>query len=129
MKDQIRRPRADLAQRLQDAVRARWQPRIRAEARKRAATSTGLVVDTRARFGFTAAPGTTDEARIRHLTIALPPQYAARLFDAHEAGANEQQLQNIAAEGLGGMYFRDGGRRAQGLEVEFTDVEHVEIDL
>lgn len=67
------RPRTDLAQRLQYAVRARWQPRIRAQARKQAATSTGLVVDTRARLGFTAAPGTTDDARIRHLTLALPP--------------------------------------------------------
>nr|WP_234443324.1 XRE family transcriptional regulator [Streptomyces cellulosae] len=129
VKDQIRRPRADLAQRLQDAVRQRWQPRIRAQARKQAATSTGLVVDTRARFGFTAAPGTTDDARIRHLTIALPPQYAARLFDAQDAGASERQLRDIAAEGLGDMYFRDGGRRAHGLDVEFTDVEHVEFNL
>jgi transcriptional regulator with XRE-family HTH domain len=129
VKDQIRRPRADLAQRLEDAVRARWQPRIREQARRLAATSTGLVIDTRARFGFTAAPGTTDDARLRHLTIALPPQYAARLFDAQEAGASEQQLRDIAAEGLGEAYFRDGGRRAHGLEVEFTDVEHLEFDL
>jgi hypothetical protein len=42
-------------------------------ARRQAATSTGLVIDTRARFGFTAAPGATDDARIRHLTIVLPP--------------------------------------------------------
>ncbi|MFH9009038.1 telomere-protecting terminal protein Tpg [Streptomyces afghaniensis] len=129
VKDQIRRPRADLAQRLEAAVRARWQPRIRAQANQQAATSTGLVIDTRARFGFTAAPGTTDDARLRHLTVALPPQYAARLFDAQEAGASEQQLRDIAAEGLGEAYFRDGGRRAHGLEVEFTDVEHLEFDL
>ncbi|MFE9059517.1 telomere-protecting terminal protein Tpg [Streptomyces mutabilis] len=129
VKDQIRRPRADLAQRLHDAVRERWQPRIRAQAKKQAAVSTGLVVDTRARFGFTAAPGTTDDARIRHLTLALPPQYAARLFDAQNAGASEQQLRGIAAEGLSEVYFRDGGRRAHGLEVEFTDVEHLEFDL
>ncbi|CAM5618608.1 hypothetical protein SHIRM173S_09368 [Streptomyces hirsutus] len=84
-----------------------------------------------ARFGFTAAPGTTDDARIRHLTLALPPHHAARLFDAQDtgAGASEQQLRGIAAEGLGEVYFRDGGRRAHGLEVEFTDVEHLEFDL
>ncbi|MBL3671715.1 XRE family transcriptional regulator, partial [Streptomyces sp. M2CJ-2] len=128
VKDQIRRPRADLARRLQDAVRARRQPRIRAQARKQAATSTGLVVDTRARFGFTA-PGATDDARVRHLTLALPPQYAARLFDAQDTGAGAQQLRDIAAEGLGEVYFRDGGRRAHGLEVAFTDVEHLEFDL
>jgi hypothetical protein len=59
--------------------------------------------------------------RMRHLTLALPPQYAARLFDAQNIGAGEQQLRAGAAEGLGEMYFRDGGRRAHGLEVEFTD--------
>jgi transcriptional regulator with XRE-family HTH domain len=129
VKDQIRRPRPDLAQRLADAVRTRWQPRIRERARRQAATTTGLVIDTRARFGFTAAPGTTDDARIRHLSLALPPHHAARLFDAQDTGAGEQQLRALAAEALGEVYFRDGGRRAAGLEVEFTDVEHVEFDL
>jgi transcriptional regulator with XRE-family HTH domain len=129
VKDQIRRPRADLAQRLANAVRERWQPRVRERARRQAATITGLVIDTRARFGFTAAPGTTDDARIRHLTLALPPQHAARLFDAQDAGAGEQHLRTLAGEALGEVYFRDGGRRAHGLEVEFTDVEHLEFDL
>ncbi|MDQ0578467.1 hypothetical protein QF030_000645 [Streptomyces rishiriensis] len=44
IKDQIRRSRADLAQRLEDAVRARWQPRVRELARRQAATTTGLVI-------------------------------------------------------------------------------------
>jgi ADP-ribose pyrophosphatase YjhB (NUDIX family) len=110
-------------------VRERWQPRVRERARRQAATSTGLVVDVRAWFGFTAAPGTTDDAWMRHLTIALPPHYAARLFEAQAVGAGEQQLRAIAAEGLGEMYFRDGGRRAHGLEVEFTDVEQIQFHL
>lgn len=86
------------------------------------AASTDLVVDTRARFGFTVALGTNDDAHIRHLTLALPPQHAARLLAAQDAGATEQQLRDIAAEGLGEIYFRDGGRRAHGLEVEFTEL-------
>jgi hypothetical protein len=126
---QIRRPRADLVQRLEDAVRQRWQPRVRAQARKQADTSTGILIDTQARFGFTAAPGATDDARLRHLTLALPPHYAARLFDAQDAGAGEQQLRGIAAEALGEVYFRDGGRRAHGLDVELTDIEHLQFDL
>ncbi|MEV0694706.1 XRE family transcriptional regulator [Streptomyces sp. NPDC050388] len=130
VKDQIRRPRPDLARRLQDAVRARWQPRIRERARRQAATRTGLVADTRARFGFTAAPDTTDDARLRHLTLALPPQHAARLFDAQQAGASDARLQEIAAEALKEVYFQDGGRRAGSLvEVRFTDIEHLEFDL
>ncbi|GGY10158.1 hypothetical protein GCM10010358_73380 [Streptomyces minutiscleroticus] len=85
------------------------------------------MLHTRARFGFTAAPGSSDDARVRDPTVALPPDYAARLFGAQAAGS-EQQLREIAAEGLGEMYFRDYGRRAPGLEMRFTDVEHVEFN-
>ncbi|GGM22515.1 hypothetical protein GCM10010129_78530 [Streptomyces fumigatiscleroticus] len=130
VKGQIRTPRPDLAARLEAEVRKRWQPQVRARARRRAATTDGIVIDTRARIGYTAPIGTTDDARLRHLTVALPPQYAARLFDAQEQGATDRQLQQIAAEGLRDVYFQDGGRRAGSLEeIRFTDVEHVEFDL
>lgn len=79
-------------------------------------------------MGFTAAPGTTDDARIHDITQALPPVYADRLFTAREQGATEQQLQRIAAEGLAQMYFR-ANTRAYGLGVEFTDVEQIDISL
>ncbi|MFJ7969558.1 telomere-protecting terminal protein Tpg [Streptomyces sp. NPDC096324] len=130
VKDQIKRPRPDLAARLEREVKARWQPQIRAKVRKRAATTGGIVIDTRARLGYTAPIGSTDQDRIRHLTVALPPQYAARLFDAQQAGASERELQEIAAEALREVYFQDGGRRAGSLEeVRFTDVEHLEFEL
>ncbi|MDX2710119.1 XRE family transcriptional regulator, partial [Streptomyces sp. PA03-6a] len=80
VKDQIKRPRADLAARIEREVKQRWQPQVRARAKQAAATTGGIVIDTRARFGFTAAPGSTDDARQRLITQALPPQYAARLF-------------------------------------------------
>ncbi|TVL90319.1 telomere-protecting terminal protein Tpg [Streptomyces sp. SAJ15] len=129
VKDQIKKPRPHLAARMEREVRRRWQPQVRARAKQVAATTGGIMIDTRARFGFTAAPGSTDDARLRHLTLALPPRHAARLFDAQEAGATERHLQQIAAEALGEVYFRDNGRRAQGLEVELTDLEHIEFDL
>ncbi|MFD5429471.1 telomere-protecting terminal protein Tpg [Streptomyces sp. NPDC127084] len=129
VKDQIKRPRPDLAARMENEVAKRWQPQIRAKAKQTAATTTGIVIDARARLGYTAAPGTTDDARLRHLTVALPPEYAARLFATRDAGGSEQQLRDIAAEGLQEIYFKDRGRRAQGLLVEFTDVEQVEFDL
>ncbi|MFF8371704.1 telomere-protecting terminal protein Tpg [Streptomyces lydicus] len=128
VKAQIKRPRPELAARMEREVRRRWQPRVRERARKRAATTGGIVIETRARFGFTAAPGSTDDGRIRLITQALPPRYAARLFDAESAGATEQQLRDIAAEGLQEIYFKDRGRRADGLQVEFTDIEYVELD-
>ncbi|WP_130798099.1 telomere-protecting terminal protein Tpg [Streptomyces otsuchiensis] len=129
VRGQLHQPRSELADRLERAVRSRWQPRVRAAARRRAAQTGGIVIETRARFGFTAAPGSTDDARIRLITQHLPPEYAARLLDAHAAGAGEQQLRQIAADGLGEVYFRDRGRRADGLQVEFGDVDFVELEL
>lgn len=122
-------PAPALAAALQREVRKDWQPRVRARAAKRAATQTGITVETRARFGFTAAPGSTDDARMRRITQHLPPGYAGRLFNARRAGATEQQLQDIIAEGLQEQYFKDQGRRAHGLEVEFTDIDYVELDF
>ncbi|MFC3351241.1 telomere-protecting terminal protein Tpg [Streptomyces echinoruber] len=130
VKGQIKKPRPELAARMEREVRARWQPQVRARARQRAATTDGIVVDTRARIGYTAPVGTTDDARLRHLTVALPPRYAARLFAAQEAGAGDRQLQQITAEALKEVYFQDGGRRAGTLEeVRLTDVEHIDFDL
>ncbi|MEV7673098.1 XRE family transcriptional regulator [Streptomyces sp. NPDC088752] len=125
-----RKPRPVLAARLEREVKKRWQPQIRARARQRAASTDGIVIDTRARMGYTAPIGSTDQDRVRHLTIALPPVYAARLFDAQDGGAGDAQLQQITAEALREVYFQDGGRRAGSLEeVHFTDVEHLEFEL
>ncbi|MCX5151594.1 MULTISPECIES: telomere-protecting terminal protein Tpg [unclassified Streptomyces] len=127
VKDQIKQPKPALAGRLESEVRRRWQPLVRKRARDRAASTTGLVIETRARFGFTAAPGTTDDGRMRRITQHLPPEYAARLFSAQAAGAAESRLQQIAAEALQEMYFKDNGSRATGLLVEFTDIDYVDF--
>ncbi|WP_236242705.1 XRE family transcriptional regulator [Streptomyces sp. CC228A] len=130
VKDQIKKPRPDLAARLEHEVKKRWQPQVRARARRQAATTTGIVIDTRARIGYTAPIGSTDDSRIRHLTVALPPRHAARLFAAQEAGADDRELNEIAADALRQVYFQDDGRRAGQLEeVRFTDIEHLEFDL
>ena len=125
---QLKQPRRHLAERLAGEVRKRWQPRVRERAKKQAATTGGIVIDTRARFGFTSAPGTTDDPRLRPITQGLPPAFAARLFDAHAAGAAEQQLQDIVAEGLQEIYFKDRGRRAHDLLVDFTDIDYLDVD-
>jgi len=129
VKDQIKKPRPELAARMNREVQQRWQPRVKERAKKTAATTQGLVIDVRAQLGYDAPAGTTDEARLRHLTVALPPHYAARLFEAQERGAGEQELREITAEALGEVYFRDNGRRAHGLAVQYTDLEHIEFDL
>ncbi|MDK1475852.1 helix-turn-helix transcriptional regulator [Streptomyces sp. 549] len=128
LKGTFKRPRKDLAARLAAEVGKSWQPRVRERARRRAATTGGIVIETRARFGFTAAPGSTDDGRIRRITQHLSPAYAQRLFEARTSGAGEQRLREIAAEGLQEQYFKDNGRRARDLVVEFTDIDYVELD-
>jgi hypothetical protein len=90
---------------------------------------TGLTIATRARFGFRAGAGSSDDGRFRQITQHLPPTYAACLFTAQEQGATEQQLQNIAAEGLQEVYFKDRARRADGLLVELTDIDYIGLDF
>ncbi|MFF3357532.1 hypothetical protein ACFYWN_33960 [Streptomyces sp. NPDC002917] len=43
--------------------------------------------------------------------------------------APEQQLQAVLAEGLQQEYFKDRGRRADGVLVEFTDIDYVELSF
>ncbi|WP_225840535.1 XRE family transcriptional regulator [Streptomyces sp. NK08204] len=121
--------RADVTAKIDDAVRKRWQPLVRKRRQKQAAASTGITVETRARFGYTAPAGTTDDGRFRRLTVHIPPEYAQRLFDAREAGASDQQMRGIIAEGFKEVHFQDGGGRAMGLsDVEINDIEYLDLD-
>ncbi|MFD8255183.1 telomere-protecting terminal protein Tpg [Streptomyces werraensis] len=121
--------RADVAAKIDDAVRKRWQPLVRKRRHKQAATSTGITVETRARFGYTAPVGTTDDGRFRRLTVHLPPEYARRLFEARDAGASDQQMRGIIAEGFKDVYFQDGGGRAMGLsDVAINDIDYLDLD-
>lgn len=125
---QVKRPTPRLATALEQQLRRAWQPRLRARAIKKASAA-GIVVETRARFGYTAAGGSTDDPRMRRITEQLPPTTAAQLLAAHQQGADEQQLAQILAQGLGFAYFRDRGRRADGLDVELSDIDYCELSL
>ncbi|MFJ4633855.1 telomere-protecting terminal protein Tpg [Streptomyces sp. NPDC088847] len=121
--------RADVAAKINEAVRQRWQPQVRRRRQKQAAATGGITVETRARFGYTAPVGTTDDGRFRRLTVHLPPAYAQRLFDAREQGASDQQMRGIIAEGFKEVYFQDGGSRAAGLsDVEINDIDYLDLD-
>jgi hypothetical protein len=129
LKGQRKRPRKALTEALDREVKKVWQPRVRQRARKAAATRTGITIETRARFGYTAPIGTTDDGRQRRLTVHLPPVYADRLFTAQQQGASDQTLRAIVAEGLQEVYFKDGGTRADGLEVEFRDIDYFDVSF
>ncbi|MFJ4871378.1 telomere-protecting terminal protein Tpg [Streptomyces sp. NPDC088757] len=126
-KGERRYPPQAIAERIDAAVRARWQPQVRRRRRKQAATTRGITVETRARFGYTAPVGTTDDGRFRRLTVHLPPTYAQRLFNARDAGAGDQQMRQIIAEGFKEIYFQDGGARATGVsDVTLNDIDYLD---
>jgi hypothetical protein len=86
-------------------------------------------VETRARLGYTAPVGTTDDGRFRRLTVHLPPAYAQRLFDARDAVASDQRMRGIIAAGFKEIYFQDGGSRAAGLsDVKINDIDYLDLD-
>ncbi|MEV6537440.1 XRE family transcriptional regulator [Streptomyces sp. NPDC051639] len=121
--------RPDIAAKIDEVVKQRWQPLVRKRRHRQAATTGGITVETRARFGYTAAVGSTDDGRFRRLTVHLPPTYAQRLFDARETGASDQQMRGIIAEGFKEIYFQDGGGRALGLsDVEINDIDYLDLD-
>ncbi|GAA3372624.1 hypothetical protein GCM10017744_104890 [Streptomyces antimycoticus] len=123
-------PPKDIADKIDAAVRSRWQPQVRKRRRKQAAATTGITVETRARFGYTAPIGTTDDGRFRRLTVHLPPAYAQRLFDARDTGASDQEMRGIIAEGFKEVYFQDGGARAMGLsDVAINDIDYLDLDF
>ncbi|MEZ7005176.1 XRE family transcriptional regulator [Streptomyces sp. AD55] len=121
-----RHPPRDIADRIDAAVRAHWQPGVRARRRRQATTATGIVVAARARFGYTAPVGTTDHGRVRRITLHLPADYARRLFDAGR-GVGPLAPDEVVAEGIQELCFKDSGRRAGGLEVEFTDIDCIDF--
>lgn len=120
-------PPRRIADRIDAAVRARWQPLVRRRRERQAASTQGIRVVTRARFGYTAAPGSTDDGRFRLLTVHLPAPYAARLFQARDQGAGDRELRSIVAEGFQEVYFKDNGVRAHDLEVRLTDIEFIDV--
>ncbi|MFE5947590.1 telomere-protecting terminal protein Tpg [Streptomyces sp. NPDC056480] len=120
-------PPRHIQNRIDAAVRSRWQPLVLKRRRRKAASSGGITVETRARFGYRAPVGATDDGRFRRLTVHLPAGYARRLFDARDQGADDQHLRDIVAQGLQEVYFKDGGHRAADLEVALNDIDYFDV--
>ncbi|MFH8411043.1 telomere-protecting terminal protein Tpg [Streptomyces sp. NPDC018019] len=119
-------PQKRLQAALVEATESEWQPQVRAQARERAATSTGMMVDVKARFGFTCK-GRSDDGRERTNTTAISPIYAKQILELQEAGATEENLHPIVAQAITESYFTELGTRAAGLETTLTDVQSIEF--
>ncbi|MEV7218185.1 XRE family transcriptional regulator [Kitasatospora cineracea] len=114
-------PRPVAAADIEARVRASWQPRVRERVRRRAEAQ-GFVLHVQGRFGYSAAGGSTDDPRERIITQHLPGQVARELYVARDAGAGEAEQQRILAGALQEHYFRDRGRRAEGLSVRLDQL-------
>ncbi|MEU2395053.1 helix-turn-helix transcriptional regulator [Streptomyces sp. NPDC007369] len=123
----ISKSKPEILDRLEKEVSKDHQPRVRAKAEAEA-KERGIYVETRARFGFTSAGQTTDDPRIRRLTEDMPEDLIPDLFEALRNG-NEDKAEQIVAEGLAREYFRlPDTEGVRGLDVEFTDIDYLEVD-
>lgn len=113
---------------VEQAVRAAWQPRVKKRVRRQAEKS-GFVLHVQAKFGFSSAAGSTDDPRDRLITQKMPGEVARRLYEARDAGASQAQQEALLARALQEHYFQDNGRRASGLTAELNDVGWLDIEL
>ncbi|WP_442815689.1 telomere-protecting terminal protein Tpg [Streptomyces sp. NBC_01795] len=129
MKGEIKTPRKPgLAARLEDELRARWQPGLQRRAIDHAKNN-GFTIESYASFGYDAPGGTTDEARMCLITQHIPPATARGILDAYQSGATAQQMEDRLSEALTYHYFRDNGRRAHGLDATIKDIDYMDIDF
>ncbi|MCT9093863.1 telomere-protecting terminal protein Tpg [Streptomyces sp. NPDC054904] len=123
----IAKSKPEILDRLQKEAVKDHQPRVTARAQKEAQRR-GMTIETRASFGFTAGPDSTDDPRVRRLTEDVPDHLIPQVFDALRAG-DEDELNRLLGQGLAEEYFRTPGTDAEQLDVEFKDIDYVELDL
>jgi transcriptional regulator with XRE-family HTH domain len=114
-------PQKRLQAALVQETESEWQPQVRAQARHQAATSSGMMVDVTAYFGFTCT-GSSDDGHERSITTAISPTYAKQILELQEAGATDEDLHPIVAEAITESSFTEWGTRAVCLRADFTHV-------
>ncbi|MGW0425141.1 telomere-protecting terminal protein Tpg [Streptomyces sp. NPDC003015] len=119
-------PQKRLQAALVEATESEWQPQVRAQAREQASTSSGMMVEVTAYFGFTCS-GSSDDGRIRTITTPISPTYVKQILELQEAGATEEDLHPIVAEAITESYFTEWGTRADGLRADFTHVQSIDF--
>lgn len=114
----LTKPQKKLQAALVEETESEWQPQVRAQAREQASTSSGMMVEVTAYFGFECR-GSSDDGRERSITTSISPTYAKQILELQEAGATEEELHPIVAEAITESYFTDWGTRAGGLRCGF----------
>jgi len=123
-------PPADGALRdtIESEVLRLWQPRVRRRAHATIVENGGqMTVSFRAWFGFTAAAGTTDDPRLRFLTLSLLDPYPERLFSARHRNAPEAELHQTLNEALAASYFHRNGIPSALETVTLKKIDYLEF--
>ncbi|GGV01816.1 hypothetical protein GCM10010211_81410 [Streptomyces albospinus] len=121
-------PEDSLHQVLEREVIRLWQPRIRRRAHHTILDNGGMMtVSFRAWFGFTSAAGSTDDPRLRFLTLSLRDPYPKHLFAARHRQAPEDELNRILSEALAACYFQRNGVPAALEEVTLKEIDYLEF--
>ncbi|MFH9229017.1 telomere-protecting terminal protein Tpg [Streptomyces lydicus] len=121
-------PDDPLHQALEREVIRLWQPRVRRQAHRTILDNGGMMtVSFRAWFGFTSAAGSTDDPRLRFLTLSLREPYPHNLFVARHREAPEEELNRILGEALAACYFQRKGLPAALEEVTLKEIDYLEF--
>ncbi|GAA1500858.1 hypothetical protein GCM10009760_63050 [Kitasatospora kazusensis] len=108
-------PKPDAAKKVEQRVRAKWQPRVKDRTRK-AAEKNGFTLHLSGTFGFSAVGGSTDDPRDRVLeNLKMPGSVAQALYAARDADATDAEQEKLLADALREHYFQDRGSRARGV--------------
>ncbi|MFF9795357.1 telomere-protecting terminal protein Tpg [Streptomyces bacillaris] len=105
-----------------------WQPRIRRRAHRAILHNNGqMMVSFRAWLGFTAAAGSSDDPRLRTLTLSLDAPHPERLLTAHHRSAPERELLEILSDAVGACYFHRNRPHVTGESVRIERVDYLEF--
>ncbi|MER7001158.1 terminal protein [Streptomyces sp. NPDC000410] len=119
-------PQKRLQAALVEETESEWQPQFRAQVREQASTTSGMMVDVTAYFGF-VGKGSSDDGRERSITTDISPTYAKQILELQAAGATEEDLHPLVAEAITESYFTEWGTRTKGLRADFTHVVSIEF--
>ncbi|MEI5011707.1 hypothetical protein RB196_34560 [Streptomyces sp. PmtA] len=105
-----------------------WQPRIRRRAHATILHNGGqMMVSFRAWLGFTAAAGSSDDPRLRTLTLSFHAPHVEALFSARHRGAPEPELVAILSHALSACYFHRNRPQGTAEKVSIERIDYLEF--
>ncbi|MER7720771.1 hypothetical protein ABTX99_28150 [Streptomyces flaveolus] len=105
-----------------------WQPRVRRRAHEVILARNGqMMLSFRAWLGFTAGAGSSDDPRLRFLTLNLTAPYPQRLFTARHNDAPEAELRALLSDALGTCYFHRDRPAHSGESVRLERIDFLEF--